>query len=120
MTIFAHQLKKFRTEKNLSQEDLAQKLFISRQSISKWETNEATPDMDNLIKLSDILQVSLDELVFAKPKEVRVERVFDKKSIDTKKIISIYWIIFGNLVLTFFIILLIILFLETIGISLFK
>lgn len=37
MTIFAEQLKKLRQEKNISQEELAQKLFISRQAISKWE-----------------------------------------------------------------------------------
>lgn len=63
MTLFAEQLKKLRQEKNISQEDLAQELFISRQAISKWENGAVTPDLENLVKLSEILTVSLDELV---------------------------------------------------------
>ena len=66
MTIFAEQLKKLRQEKNISQEELAKQLFISRQAISKWENGDATPDLDNLVKLSEILTVSLDELVNGK------------------------------------------------------
>lgn len=63
MTIFAEQLKKLRGAKDFSQEDLAQKLFVSRQSISKWENGDTTPDMENLIALAACLDVSLDELV---------------------------------------------------------
>ncbi len=51
-----------RTEKNLSQGDLADKLDVSRQSVSKWENNTAVPDLDKLIKLCDIFEISLDEL----------------------------------------------------------
>lgn len=63
MTTFAKQLKTYRQARQLSQEALAKQLSISRQSISKWENNEATPDLDNLVKLADVLEVSLDELV---------------------------------------------------------
>ena len=52
-----------RTEKNLSQGDLAEILEVSRQSVSKWENNSAVPDLDKIIKLSEIFGVSLDELV---------------------------------------------------------
>lgn len=51
-----------RTEKNLSQGDLADALDVSRQSVSKWENNTAVPDLDKLIKLCDIFEISLDEL----------------------------------------------------------
>lgn len=51
-----------RTEKNLSQGDLADKLDVSRQSVSKWENNTAVPDLDKLIKLCDIFEISLDEI----------------------------------------------------------
>ncbi len=51
-----------RNEKNLSQGDLADKLDVSRQSVSKWENNTAVPDLDKLIKLCDIFEISLDEL----------------------------------------------------------
>lgn len=53
---------KLRTAKNLSQEDLSERLGVSRQSVSKWETNAATPDLEKLIKLCDIFEISLDEL----------------------------------------------------------
>lgn len=52
-----------RKAKNLSQGDLAELLNVSRQSISKWETNASVPDLDKLIKLSDVFGVSLDELI---------------------------------------------------------
>ena len=51
-----------RTEKNLSQGDLADRLDVSRQSVSKWENNTAVPDLDKLIKLCDVFEISLDEL----------------------------------------------------------
>lgn len=52
-----------RNENNFSQGALADALQVSRQSISKWENNMAVPDLDKLIKLCDIFEVSLDELV---------------------------------------------------------
>lgn len=52
-----------RNEKNLSQGELADVLNVSRQSISKWENNMAVPDLDKLIKLCDVFEISLDELV---------------------------------------------------------
>lgn len=66
MTQFSSQLKILRQARNLSQEALAEQLFISRQSISKWENGDATPDLDNLVKLAEVLKVSLDELVLGK------------------------------------------------------
>lgn len=60
---FKENLKKLRKEKNISQEQLAEKLNISRQAISKWESGKAYPDIDNLILLRDIFNVSLDELI---------------------------------------------------------
>ncbi|MBR5247439.1 MAG: helix-turn-helix transcriptional regulator [Lachnospiraceae bacterium] len=75
---------KLRTEKNLSQGDLAQMLDVSRQSISKWENNSAVPDLEKIIKLSEIFKVSLDELVKGEerigeiPQEVKTEVVHEK------------------------------------------
>ncbi|MBQ8381993.1 MAG: helix-turn-helix transcriptional regulator [Clostridia bacterium] len=65
---------KLRTAKNLSQEELAERLDVSRQSVSKWETDASVPDLDKLIKLSEIFGVTLDELVGREvPKEETVE-----------------------------------------------
>ena len=55
---------KNRTQKNWSQTDLADALDVSRQSVSKWENNTATPDLDKLIKMASLFEVSLDTLVF--------------------------------------------------------
>ena len=52
-----------RTGKGLSQEDLAAKLEVSRQSVSKWETGQSVPDLEKIIKLADLFGVSVDELV---------------------------------------------------------
>ena len=52
-----------RTRMGLSQEDLAEKLGVSRQSVSKWETGQSVPDLDKLIKLADLFGISVDELV---------------------------------------------------------
>ena len=64
MTIeLANRLAELRKEHGLSQEELADKLQVSRQAISKWERGEASPDTDNLIELAKIYNISLDELV---------------------------------------------------------
>ncbi len=60
------QIKKHRLEMNMSQDKLAEKMFISRQSISKWENGETLPSVENLIILSEILEIPLDELVKGK------------------------------------------------------
>lgn len=56
-------IRSLRTERNMSQNDLAQSLNVSRQSISKWETDGATPDLDKLVGISEIFGVTLDELI---------------------------------------------------------
>lgn len=65
---------KLRTERNLSQGDLAETLDVSRQSISKWETNGSVPELDKLVKLSELFEISLDELVRDKKAEEKTQR----------------------------------------------
>lgn len=59
----ANRLLQYRKKKNLSQEELAEKIGVSRQAVSKWERAEASPDTDNLIELAKIYGVTLDELI---------------------------------------------------------
>ena len=61
--ILGDKLYRLRKDKGISQEELAYKLNVSRQAISKWERGEALPDTDNLISLAKLYEVSLDELV---------------------------------------------------------
>ena len=53
---------KLRKEENLSQEQLAEKMNVTRQTISKWELNETTPDIKQAKELSKLFKISLDEL----------------------------------------------------------
>lgn len=69
-----------RNEKNLTQEDLAEKLFIDKRKISRWECGTSVPDFDMLIKLSKILDVSLYELSICK----RIENESIKRRIINK------------------------------------
>lgn len=60
---FGDNLREIRKQKNISQEDLANQLSVSRQAISKWEQNSGYPEMEKLIQLAGILDLSLDRLV---------------------------------------------------------
>ncbi|MDS4004975.1 XRE family transcriptional regulator [Staphylococcus capitis] len=57
------QIQKYRKEKKLSQEDLAEKIHVTRHTISNWERNKNIPDLNSLILLSQIFNTSLDNLV---------------------------------------------------------
>ena len=57
------QIKKYRTEMELSQDELAEKIFVSRQTISNWENNKNYPDVKSLVLLSSLFNVSLDILI---------------------------------------------------------
>lgn len=58
---------KYRQKNQLSQEQLASSLNIARQSVSKWENGDSLPSIDNLISLSGLLDISLDELITGEP-----------------------------------------------------
>ena len=63
---FHNKLYNLRKQKGLSQEELANRLNVSRQTISKWEVGDSTPEMEKLIAISDMFGISLDELVMDK------------------------------------------------------
>ena len=80
-----------RTAKNLSQGDLAEQLDVSRQSVSKWETDTSVPDLDKLVKLCDLFEVSMDELV--RGEEPKVVEPVEKKTklqqwLENKRVIA--------------------------------
>ena len=63
-------LQKLRKMMNLTQEALAEKVGVARQTIAKWETEESTPDLEMSGKLASVLEVSLDDLVNAPEDEL--------------------------------------------------
>ncbi|MGH0522588.1 helix-turn-helix domain-containing protein [Bacillus zanthoxyli] len=78
------QLKKFRESQNLSQEDVAKKIGVTRQAVYKWENDKSYPDIDNLIILSEFYNVTLDDLI-------KGNDSFKKKiKIDDENYVSFY------------------------------
>lgn len=58
-----NQIRKYRTSLNLSQEELAEKIYVSRQTVSNWETGKSYPDIHSLLLLSSLFEISLDQLI---------------------------------------------------------
>jgi|SRR5690625_79514 len=65
--VFGKRLKKLRRAKGWSQERLAEELHVSRQAVYKWENNKGYPDIANLILISDLFEVTVDELIKEHP-----------------------------------------------------
>lgn len=79
-------IKKYREQQHISQDELALKVFVSRQTISNWETNKSYPDIKSLTMLSNIFNVSLDN--FIKGDIERMRKIIDKKMIDKFNVLS--------------------------------
>lgn len=75
---FGEKLTSLRKQKGLSQEELGYKLNVTRQTISKWELNQTTPEMDKLVEMSKIFGVTIDVLTNETEFNNEVERIEDK------------------------------------------
>lgn len=64
---FGAQMKKLRTSRELTQEQVAQKLNVSRQTISSWENNRNLPDLEMVVLIARIFNISLDNLILGDP-----------------------------------------------------
>ena len=79
---FGQRLQRLRKERNLTQEEVAEKIGITPQGISKWENNLSSPDINILLNLKDILGVSVEELFGKEKEKTEVLQDYDyKKSI---------------------------------------
>ncbi len=67
-------LKELRKEKNLTQEELSEKLGVSRRSVSRWETGNTLPDLDLLIELSDFYDVDLRDMLTGKTEDASMDK----------------------------------------------
>lgn len=70
---FGEKLSSLRKQANLTQNDLAKKLNVSRQAITKWEGNMAFPDLDSIKKISSIFNIKIDDLLDYKIEEIKLE-----------------------------------------------
>ncbi len=109
------QIKRYRNELHLSQEELAEKIFVSRQSVSNWENDKTYPDIKSLLLLSELFSVSLDTLI-------KGDLEIMKKEIDAQELAvfqkdsTVFSILFAIMVIA---VAPLILLLEWIGIALF-
>ncbi len=102
---FNEKLIKLRKSAGLSQEELGNRLDVARQTISKWELGETTPEMEKLVELSNLFNVSIDEMAKETELPEVIARELDHKKIDSvyndvgnaKKVIKHYLIIFGSI-----------------------
>ena len=82
-------LQRLRKEKGLSQEDVARALFVSRQTISKWETDKAEPGVDNLKVLADLYEVTLDQLTGRMQLEVDSKEAHEQTPSDQYRTVAL-------------------------------
>lgn len=80
------QIKRHRTDLGLSQDDLAAKIYVSRQTVSSWENDKTYPDVESLLLLSVLFDVTVDELI-----KGDVEAMKEAISNDYKKMVALSW-----------------------------
>ncbi len=90
---FGQKLKKLRNDNNLTQEQLADMIFVTRTAISKWETDNGYPSIDSLKAISNLFSTSIDELI----SDADIE---NKKLLDEKNARNMYCIAMAFLGLT--------------------
>ena len=97
--MFLWNLKTLRKQKGFSQEELATRLHVVRQTISKWEKNLSVPDADTLIRLAEILEVSVSELLGTKIENVasdvaeQLSRINEQLAIKNRRSCRIWKIV---------------------------
>ena len=84
---FGEKLKKLRTDNELTQEQLADKIFVTRTAISKWETDKGYPSIDSLKQLSNLFHITIDELI--SDDDIENKRLLDEKNANKLYFIAI-------------------------------
>lgn len=87
------QIKKYRNELSLSQDALAEKVYVSRQTISNWENGKSYPDVNSLVLLSEVFQTSIDRLIKGDV-EVMKKQVRSEDTREFKRLNTLYFILF--------------------------
>ncbi len=96
---FSDKLKQLRKENNLTQDDLAEKIFVTRTAISKWETDKGLPSIDILKAISNLFNVSIDDLI--SDKDIEIEKIYDEKKSKQRYIFAITCLILSTISILF-------------------
>lgn len=95
--ILGQRIKEEREKRNWTQSDLADKLNVSRQSVSKWELESAYPDIERLIQISDLFNVTLDSLIKEDndlKKNIKVKKSSDRPMNGWEFLSRYWWLVF--------------------------
>ncbi len=98
---FGERLYQLRKEKNLSQEELAEQLEVSRQSVSRWENGTASPDFDKTVRLSEIFGVTTDRLLKGEDPAPIPPNEPPKELATWRKVLSAVLLVLGGLTLIY-------------------
>ena len=93
------QIKKYRRDFSLSQEDLAEKVYVSRQTISNWENDKSYPDVNSLVLLSEVFNTSIDNLIKGDV-EIMKEQIREEDKRKFEKLSQVYGILFFAMIVT--------------------
>lgn len=77
--MMAERLQRLRKEHHFSQEELAEKLQVSRQAVSKWENGQTAPDLNNIIAMSNLYEVTTDYILIGRERSPKENREKDRK-----------------------------------------
>ena len=88
---FSEKIKEIRKMRNLTQEQFAEKIFISRNAVAKWESDRGYPDIQNLITISEVFEISLDDLI-KNDKKLKTKIILDSASKKWHILVIIYLI----------------------------
>lgn len=93
------QIRKYRVDRNLSQEELADRVYVTRQTVSNWETGKSYPDIHSLLLLGQVFQVSLDQLIKGDV-EVMREEIRESEVRKLKQYGAVYTVLLAVMLLT--------------------
>ncbi len=94
------QIRKYRCDFSISQEELAEKIFVSRQTISNWENDKSYPDVNSLVLLSEVFHTSIDHLIKGDMTMMK-EKIKEEDKKEFEKASQIYTILFFIMIISF-------------------
>ena len=88
MNIVSNSIKKLREERGMTQDELAEKLNVTRQAVSNWETGKTQPDIETLTRMAEIFDVSVERIIYGSERKERIVQVSRNVQIGPKEGLS--------------------------------
>lgn len=85
MNIVSNSIKKLREERGMTQDELAEKLNVTRQAVSNWETGKTQPDIETLTRLAEIFDVSVERIIYGSERKERIVQVSRNVQVGPKE-----------------------------------